>query len=161
MPQTSAGHLPYPLVGGRPAQSTHMATPAAPHRGFTHVLSPNPALPSLPHAPHHRAGLCSAERYGEIQTEEAVGSASSHLEHTIMQSASMFNVRRASSSAPTLHSLPSPTHHAAGDGIKTLPPAPEALALEIPSAASLYSQKAGPALHLKTCARKWQRGVHF
>ena len=40
-------------------------------------------------------------------------SASHHLEHAIMQSTSIFHVRRVSASAPNLHSLPSSPHHTA------------------------------------------------
>ena len=49
-----------------------------------------PNLHSFPSPTHHTAPPVCADRCGEIQTEEAVVSASRHLDRTIIQSASMF-----------------------------------------------------------------------
>ena len=49
-----------------------------------------PNLLSFPFPTHHTAPPVCADRCGEIQTEEAVVSASRHHERTIIQSASMF-----------------------------------------------------------------------
>jgi len=50
----------------------------------------DPNLHSFPSPTHYTAPPVCADRYGEIQTEEAAFSASHHLERTIMQSASVF-----------------------------------------------------------------------
>ena len=62
---------------------------------------------------HYTAPPVCADRYGKIQTQEAVVSASHHPERTIMQSTSIFHIPQASASAPNLLSFASPTHHTA------------------------------------------------